>query len=167
MKKSNVALSSVEKVNPIEMCQVAPLNWFLIPIIRAMDHNKQLLAETFPGLVVFVDSPSNQVLSDVEAKRGPLWENSQDERILFQLTDVAQKVRDRVEALMKQHYHSWFSYQEEQDESEDTVINATLYELEADGVCLTTLPPASRQRRYNYPGSTMVSCDGVHPSDFG
>ena len=151
------------------MSQVIPLKWFLVPIIRAMDHNKKLLAEMFPGLVVFVDSPSNQVLSDVEAKRGSLWENSQDERILLQLTDVAQKVRERVETLMKQHYHSWFSDQEDdiEEEKEDTLINATLYELEVDGVCLTTLPQTKRRHRHDYPGSTMVSCDGVHPSDFG
>ena len=154
-------------VATIEMNRVAPLGWFLGPIIRAMDNHKKRLAELYPGLVVFVDAPTIQVLSAVEERRGPLWDTLQQERVLLQLTDVVATVRDKVEDLMKQHYQSWFLDAGEDDDDEDSnIMTTSLYEIELDGVCLTT-PLRRGELGRNHPGATMVSCDGVHPSDSG
>jgi hypothetical protein len=149
-------------VAPIEMSHTVPLCWFLLPIIRALDYNKRILAEMYPGLVVFVAAPSDQVMSELEARRGLIWENMQKEHVLLQLTDAVLTGRDRVEGTMKQHYRSWFL--DAGEEEEDTLWGTVLYEIELDGVCSARLVTKGKN---THPGATMVSCDGIHPSDSG
>jgi len=145
-------------ISPTVLGQATPLSWFLIPLIRGMDRNKKFLAEQYPEMVVFIEPPDPKVFSDAEAHRGALWEDSQGDRVLLKLNDIALHVRERVEDLMHQHYKSWVTDAEDDDED-------GLYFLEADDVA-----PVSdwmiRNRR-SHPGKSMISVDGIHPNDSG
>ncbi len=156
-------------ITPIELSQRAPLGWFLVPIIRAMDHNKKILAESYPELLLFVESPSVQDILEVEKKRGPLWENEEGEgnknndrsnkTVLLKLTDAAANVRGRVEEHMRSHYKSLVQDRQEEETS-------SLYELCADDVLVLSRTDHG-VNRHRHPGASMVSADGVHPNDSG
>lgn len=139
---------------PIELTllsQLVPLSWFIVPLIRAVDENKKLLADMYPGLVLFVESPSPKVISDTEAKRGDIWEQFQKEKIILLLNDVGHAVQKRITALMKEHYESLVRDQEHD-----------LYQLELDG-CIEV----ESWEREQYLGSSMIAADGIHPNDAG
>jgi len=116
-------------IAPLAISRLPPLCWFLVPLIRGIDRNKQVLAEMYPELVLFVESPTLEAFSEAEDKRGPLWEDFKKEKVHFQLTDIAQNVRERVEELMKQHYQSWIYDAEDEDDG--------YYVIEADSVSHT------------------------------
>lgn len=140
--------------SPTLLNQRAPLSWFLGPMIRKMDHNKKILSEMYPGIVVFVESPSNAFFSQTEAKKGVVWEDFQRENVLLKLTDIAQSVRERVEETMRQHYNAWVMDAEDEEEGH--------YDIVADSV--THSHNSQKQR---HPGASMVAVDGVHPNDAG
>jgi hypothetical protein len=163
-------------IAPIEPSHRAPLSWFMVPVIRAMDRNKKLLAEMYPGLVVFVESPSQLVMSQTEDRKGPLWESGNADVVLLQLADdKLENSKDKpniTELLMRQHYHSWFvdAEEDEEDFRRSTTItskesNQYDYEIQTDGVKLSM--PGINDRRASHPGASLVSCDGVHPNDSG
>lgn len=138
---------------PTSLSQVAPLGWFLGPLIRGMDRNKKVLAELYPELVVYIDPPDAQFFEDAAAKRGPFWKDLQKDRVLLKLRGIAPHVRERVEDLMRKHYASWVIDASDEDD---------LYLLEADDVL-----PLSEQFYNRHPGEGMVSADGIHPNDQG
>jgi hypothetical protein len=142
---------------PIELSRLAPLSWFVVPIVRAMDRNKQALAEMYPDMVLFVPSPQSTVFSDAEAKRGPLWESFATEKVLLKLTDISSKVQRRLDELLTDTVY---------DDGRVYEDNASfsLYEMREDGVALVKRHRASTPQ---YPGASMVSQDGIHPNDHG
>jgi lysophospholipase L1-like esterase len=140
--------------SPSILNQRAPLSWFLSPMIRKMDNNKKILSEMYPGIVMFVESPSNAFFAQTEAKKGVVWEDFQRENVLLKLTDIAQNVRERVEETMRQHYKAWVLDAEDEEEGH--------YDIVAD--CVTHSHDSKRQR---HPGASMVAVDGVHPNDAG
>jgi hypothetical protein len=153
-------------VAPLQLFSVAPLKWFLIPIFEAMEHNKRALSESFPELVVFVPQPTREFWSDVEAGRGAIREGLENEKLLFQLNDVAQTARDRIQQLMKQHYGNWTLDDGEEGHDEHRDYPRHHYhphqsdhhrEGNRDG------PSASSDN----PGSTLIAADGMHPNDEG
>jgi len=139
--------------SPIELCQISPLKYFVVPLIRAMDHNKQVLARRYSDLVCYVESPDSNVFSDAEARRGDLWEDSQTDRVLLNMTDVGLNVQERVEALMREHY----KHEDEEDNC--------LYKLDDAGDGFVSI--AKYELNRGHPGSSMVAQDGVHPNDAG
>lgn len=136
---------------PTRLVQYPPLSWFIVPLFEMTDRNKKNIAEMFPELVLYVEPPDSCQISDAESKRGPQWE---DFHVLLKLNDVAPFVKEKVEALMKQHYESWVTDHDQNDNTE------YLYQLDVHGVL--TLEP-TRPRR----GSVVVAADGIHPSDIG
>jgi lysophospholipase L1-like esterase len=140
--------------SPTTFNQRAPLSWFISPLIRKMDHNKKILSELYPDIVLFVDSPGKAFFSQTEAKKGVVWEDFQRERILLKLTDIANNVRERVEQKMKQHYNAWVLDAEDEEEGH--------YDIIADSV--THSRDSQKQR---HPGASMIAVDGVHPNDAG
>lgn len=139
-------------VEPTVLNQLVPLNWFIVPIIRAMDRNKLAIANMHPQLVVFVESPSLSFFSQAENKSGPFWKDALADGISLRLTDVAQHVKDRVEDLMHAHYETWLDGNADDD----------LYELEVDSVIALSYEPER-----TFPGASLVSADGIHPNDEG
>jgi hypothetical protein len=120
------------------MSQIPPLCWFLVPIIEAMDRNKQLLAELYPNLVAFVEAPSARVFMDAEAQHGPMWEKTDEnggerEQVLLKLTDIALHAVERVQETMRQHYESWVMDAEDDEWlyvlTEDSVASAKEWEV--------------------------------------
>lgn len=93
--------------SPSSLSQMVPLRWFLIPLIRSMDRNKQALAELYPELVLFVRSPSANMFAQAESLNSPLWDSWNQEQVGLRLTDIAQQASERVEKLMSAHYESW------------------------------------------------------------
>ena len=118
---------------PISLSQVIPLCWFLVPLIRSMDRNKQMLGELYPELVLFVKAPSAEVFSQAEEQKGPLWEGLDQEHVWLRLTDIAQQAGERVEKMMRTHYESWvMDAQDEEGQymlTEDAVIFLTEVEF--------------------------------------
>ena len=140
---------------PFPLFHRAPLSWFLVPLLQALDHQKKLIAEQFPDLVLFVDSPSYEDIRDVEAGRGPLTASRRAEKVLLATTDVTQRAKEKVEKLMKQHYQRWTTDAEEDradDEPRDAFENA----------CHDHLPASEHKV-----GSSLVAADNVHPNDDG
>ena len=118
---------------PISLSQVVPLCWFLVPLIRSMDRNKQFLAELYPELVLFVKAPSAEAFTQAETHSGPLWENLDQEHVWLRLTDIAQQAGEHVEKLMHIHYESWvMDAQDEQGQyllTEDSVTFLNEWEI--------------------------------------
>ena len=46
--------------SPSSFSQLAPLSWFLTPLVRMMDSNKRNLADMYPDTVVYVETPSRK-----------------------------------------------------------------------------------------------------------
>jgi hypothetical protein len=163
---------------PLRLFQLAPLCWFLIPLFRAMENNKRFLSASFPDHVVFIPQPDLKWWSDVEAGLGPIRENIRQERLLLQTTDIAQNARERIQKLMRQHYHL-----DEDDEDE----------LDYNSTNSQQIPNSeSRHRDEHHPhhphhhsdhhvvptdrsdpslnkkdGSSYISMDRMHPNDEG
>lgn len=152
-------------MEPIELNHRAPLSWFVAPLVRAMDLNKQILAERYPDLVLFVPSPQSTVFSDAEARRGPLWDSFQKEAVLLSLTDLVHTVHDRLDELWHRPYRPGWALESTDAGlvAGDAVASASLYTLQGDDVVL--VPNRSPARRW--PGASMVSPDGIHPNDQG
>ena len=92
-------------IAPLRLFRLAPLCWFLIPLFRGMENNKKFLSASFPEYVIFVPQPDLKWWSDAESGLGLIRDNIRQERLLLRTTDVAQNVRDRIQQLMKAHYH--------------------------------------------------------------
>jgi hypothetical protein len=118
-----------------------------------MDHNKKILSEMYPEIVVFVDSPDPYFFSQTEAKKGAVWEDFQRERVLLRLTDIALNVRERVEATMKQHYNAWVLDAEDGEGHYDIIADSVTHSHD--------------NKKQRHPGASMVAIDGVHPNDSG
>ena len=163
-------------VAPLELFQTAPLCWFLGPIFGLMEHNKRDLAERLPNVVLFVDQPTINDWAEIKDGRGPLWDSLSRERILYELTDVAQQTRERIQQLMEQHYGNaekqdddnptnWTMDQEEQQRKEKD--NAGAKALPENESRAPPPPPPVRVRNRYHPGSTLVAADKIHPNDDG
>ena len=164
-------------IEPIEPNQRAPLNWFVRPIIHAMERNKQRLAEMYPGLVVFIEAPSREVFRQIEKKEGPLWDGNGEGIILLELSDNAHRqesnnLKSKTEMLMREHYKSWFVDAEEvvDDEEEFTATFSSgdrdahnQYRVQTDGV----IPVPTDSGHPTHVGASLISCDGIHPNDAG
>lgn len=74
-------------VGPTIMARTKPLSWFLVPVIKGMDRNKELLAEMYPGLVVFVDAPDEDTIKETEAGKGPIWKSIRESKVILRLSD--------------------------------------------------------------------------------
>jgi hypothetical protein len=109
---------------PIELTRWVPLRWFVIPLLNSIDRHKEALAQMYPGLVLYVDSPNNQVIRDAEFKRGPLWDGLDTEKIHFRITDVKQQVQERILDSMKKHYDTWIQKRHRDDDDEDVVVRS-------------------------------------------
>ena len=180
MRHSPLVVFPALPIGPIEPSHRAPLSWFFVPIIRGMDFSKKKLAEAYPGLVLFVEAPSNEITAQAERREGPLWENGEEELVLLQISDSKTEEKrsnllGKTELLMREHYRSWFMDAEEVvDDDEDFIatfssnIDRSLsqnnqYQIQADGVSSW---PATRYQP-SHVGATLVSCDGMHPNDHG
>jgi hypothetical protein len=114
------------------------------------------VARRFPGEVLFVEPPTLKVYSDIDEGKGPLWDERRTEQVLVQLTDVTQRARERVEALMKEHYEKWASRMGIHDESHQQHYQ-TPEEVHND----------SAIQQACLPGRSLISVDNVHPNDEG
>jgi hypothetical protein len=143
--------------SPLPLTQYPPLSWFLIPLLRMMDNNKKLLAERFPGLVLFVDPPSPSEFRDIEAGRGELHAGRRAENVLLQLTNVTQRAQEKVKELMDQHYKS------PTKEDGDGAIEEDNRPLVYEQSCREHQLVESK----NTPGATLLAEDRIHPNDEG
>lgn len=143
-------------VAPLPVFHSAPLSWFALPLIRRVDNYKREVARRFPGEVLFVEPPTLEVYSDIDKGKGPLWDERRTEQVLVQLTDVTQRARERVEALMKEHYEKWASRMGIHDESHQQHYQ-TPEEVHND----------SAIQQACLPGRSLISVDNVHPNDEG
>jgi lysophospholipase L1-like esterase len=144
--------------SPLPLTQYPPLSWFLIPLLRMMDNNKKLLAERFPGLVLFVDPPSPSEFRDIEAGRGELHASRRAENVLLQLTNVTQRAQEKVKELMDQHYKS--PTKKDDDDGANEEDNRTLVYEQS---CREHQLVESK----NTPGATLLAEDRMHPNDQG
>ncbi|GKY97245.1 hypothetical protein MPSEU_000682900 [Mayamaea pseudoterrestris] len=139
-------------IEPTILSHLVPLSWFLVPLVHAMDRNKKNLAELYPDLVLFVESPGRQVFSDAQQRQGSIWEELRSEKIILKLSDVGNNVQNKIKGLMDEHYKSLAT-----DQGYDY-----LYQLDLDGIALVddldSLAPV---------GAALLASDGIHPNDLG
>lgn len=142
-------------VSPLPIFHTQPLRSFALPLFRRVDNYKREVAKRFPGEVLFVESPSDDAFAEIEEGKGRLWDEQRREQVLLRLSDVTQRAREKVEAVMRQHYSKWartFGVKDGHGYSGPTPDEAQhSSELEA----------------YHRPGSSLISVDGVHPNDDG
>jgi hypothetical protein len=179
---------------PTIISHCAPLSWFMIPLLNMVDENKRLLAELYPGLVLYVASPDIHDWSNATtAPHGTVWE---DFSVLFKLNDIAQEANERITRLMKRHYERWVIRdsseggsttmdenvieQHNVDLANDnydiisTITKATTinledeycYEFDVMGNVTIRQPPEPTPPSMTL-SSLMVAADGIHPSDMG
>lgn len=141
--------------SPMPLCQRAPLSWFTVPLLEMIDNHKRRLAESFPAFVLFVEPPSVDSVTDMEAGRGPIFASRKAEQVLLEITDVTKKAKDKVEAMMRQHYQRLTNDLEEKDETTDQ-------DVYHQG-CHDHLLASSNHT----PGSTLMAADNIHPNDEG
>lgn len=122
---------------PTILNRLAPLSWFLIPLLQTVDRNKERLAQLYPDRVLFVEPPD---LHDVGIPMG--------EPAFISLQDIQHDVKRNLEQLMQEHYY----YVDEPNQE------YYLYELDEDQVRLAPVVPKLPD---------VVSADGIHPSDSG
>ena len=143
-------------ISPMPLCQQAPLSWFVVPLLEMIDDHKKRLAESFPNFVLFVEPPTIESLEDMEAGRGPIFNSRKAEQVLLEMTDVTKKAKERVEALMRQHYQRLTNDMEERSE-------ASTQDIYHQG-CHDHIQASASNRN---PGSTLLAADNVHPNDEG
>ena len=134
---------------PLFAEKVYPLSFFANPIVALMEYQKKKLAEKYPAPVLFLEGPRNNVISDYLHKRGPLWEATSKEEVLFELTNKARL--EQLENLMKDYYKTW---------TEDVEEEVPAYSYDMFGPDIQG--PLQKIRR-----SPLISPDNVHPSDEG
>ncbi|KAL3922509.1 MAG: hypothetical protein SGARI_006437, partial [Bacillariaceae sp.] len=166
-------------VAPLQLFQLVPLCWFLVPIFRAMENNKRHLASCFPDNVVFVEQPETDWWTDTESGIGPVREHIQQEQLLLRITDIGRKARGQIQDVMKQFYgrgqkEGGGAVEEAavEDDSSDSCVIANdnrirmmddhdhlhYDEDRADHSTETSNQPAT---------SNLVSEDQIHPNDEG
>jgi lysophospholipase L1-like esterase len=123
-----------------------------------MDANKKYLADRYPDMVLYVESPSNETIRRFERGEGSLFAARTAEQILVTVTDVTEQAKRRVEDLMQKHYQRWTT-DRECDDQEQSCSSRDAFSQQ----CHDHLPP----RTMTNPGSTMMSPDRVHPNDNG
>ena len=134
---------------PLFAEKVYPLSFFADPIIALMESQKKRLAEKYPAPVLFLEGPRNNVISDYLNRRGPLWEATSKEEVLFELTNKARL--EHLEKLMKEYYKTWTVDVEEE-------VPAYSYDVFGPDI----QGPLQKIIR-----SPLISPDNVHPSDEG
>ena len=142
--------------SPLPLTHYPPLSWFLIPLLKMMDNNKRLLAQRFPGLVLYVSAPSPSELRNEEESdhRGRV---NAGEEVLLQLTNVTQRAQEKVKELMNQHYKSKSAAEDAEKESEHN--KPLVYSQNCREHQL--IEPQ------HTPGSTLIAEDRIHPNDAG
>jgi hypothetical protein len=156
--------------SPLPVFQHAPLSWFVLPLIRKMDHNKEALARRFPDMVLFVPPPSNQTLRDIERGEGQLFKSRKAEQVLLTITDVTQRAKEKVEELMKEHYQQWAKDREDNHQQKEEQSLSTYQDTHAnrDEVYSQSCHDHLQQRNESKPpGWSLISADQVHPNDEG
>ncbi|CAB9506950.1 expressed unknown protein [Seminavis robusta] len=128
---------------------IYPLSFFAEPMIRLMEYQKKKLAERYPAPVLFLEAPNDETIKDFTNKRGPLWEASSREEVLFELTNKARL--EQLEKLMKEYYDMWTVDVEEEEAT---------YTYDAFGPDIQG--PLQHLHR-----SPLISVDRVHPNDEG
>ena len=66
-----------------------------------MDANKKYLADKYPDMVLYVESPSTETIRRFERGEGPLFAARTAEQILVTVTDVTKQAKEKVEELMQ------------------------------------------------------------------
>lgn len=151
-------------VAPLQMFQLVPLCWFLVPLFRAMENNKRFLASSFPDYVVFVHQPDLQWWTDTEVGIGPIRENIKQEQLLLRVTDSAKSAREKIERLMKTYYGAKEIESRENNNRSINLHDPTTNTIDVDGKDDYDLGgPIPKQRN----GSDLVSVDKMHPNDEG
>ena len=115
-----------------------------------MEYQKKKLAEKYPAPVLFLEAPDDKVIKDYTNKRGPLWEASSREEVLFELTNKARL--EQLETLMKEYYDTWTVDVEEEEAT---------FTYDAFG------PDIEGPMQHLHQRSPLISPDRVHPSDEG
>eukprot|EP00547_Thalassionema_nitzschioides_P017907 CAMPEP_0194242546 /NCGR_PEP_ID=MMETSP0158-20130606/8051_1 /TAXON_ID=33649 /ORGANISM="Thalassionema nitzschioides, Strain L26-B" /LENGTH=503 /DNA_ID=CAMNT_0038977657 /DNA_START=232 /DNA_END=1743 /DNA_ORIENTATION=- len=151
--------------HPLVQCW--PLSWFTVPLLRAVDNHKRLIAERFPNSVLYVEQPSTSSVEDMEAGRGPIFDKRKAEEVLLSLTDATKKAKEKVEKLMQQHYERW-TKDNSHGYSKSTLDSLDHhYEGCVDPYNLTINVSKQRNAKESGVGSTLLSLDKVHPNDEG
>jgi len=154
-------------VLPLQIFQLVPLCWFLVPIFRAMENNKRFLASCFPDYVVFVHQPDLCFWTDLEI--GSMRKNIDQEQLLLRVTDNARSARERIEQLMRKFYDA------KEEESQNKVNHPTstidesennVYDID-DYNCILHNNTSSLYSNKKSNGSDFVSVDQMHPNDEG
>lgn len=141
--------------SPLPLTQYPPLSWFLIPLLKMMDNNKRLLAQRFPGLVLYVDAPTpSELRNEEESCHGQV---NAGEEVLLQLTNVTQRAQEKVKELMDQHYKSKSAAEDAAKESEQD--RPLVYSQSCREHQLI--------ETQHTPGSTLIAEDRIHPNDAG
>jgi len=107
-------------IAPLRLFNLVPLCWFLIPLFRAMENNKRFISMSFPDYVIFVPQPDMEWWTDDDSGLGSIRDNIRQERLLLRTTDVTQKVKDRIQQLMKAHYEPNRPDEDEDDSDSDS-----------------------------------------------
>ena len=152
------------------MFQQALLAWCLVPLTQTIDMQKKPLAEWFPNLAPIVDSPSQEVIRQIESRRGPWNASRKSEQVLLAITDVTQRAKEKVEQPIQLHYQRWTKDSEDDKQDKDRNASRDQHEGNSDerepqdayeNACHDHLPALAGQR------SVLISVDNIHPSDEG
>ncbi|KAL3902965.1 MAG: hypothetical protein SGILL_010628, partial [Bacillariaceae sp.] len=160
-------------VAPLQLFQLVPLCWFLVPIFRAMENNKRFLASCFPEYVVFVEQPEVNWWSDTETGIGPVRDNIQQEQLLLRVTDIRRAAREQIQDVMKQYYvedkdDESSSFVEEEVTTNDCAIeNDSKVRMMDDHDHLHYDVDRNIDEDPQRLGRNLVSADQIHPNDEG
>jgi lysophospholipase L1-like esterase len=138
-------------VVPCPLTEWAPLCWFVVPLLRGIDQQKETLASLYPGLVLYVDSPNfHDIWNALNVKKdssgkinttddkiklssdesvsqsssSSIWNSSTGERIHLKLTDITQQTKERILDAMNKHYSTWTKKDTNDNDNDTDNINS-------------------------------------------
>lgn len=158
-------------VAPLQLFQLVPLCWFLVPIFKGMESNKKFLASCFPEYVVFVEQPDLHWWTDTEAGIGPVKENIEQEQLLLRATDIARNTRERIQRVMKKYYDEKREETSPPADEKPLPTNALEHEgrirMIDDHDHFHYDEDNQKVKAAQLVGNKYVSVDQIHPNDEG
>lgn len=140
--------------NPIPLLKYPPLCWILPFIFQVVDKQKYALSQEYSEDVLFVDTPSEQFMNDIENETPKLdGMQNKTETLLLNLKDVSSFDSKVIKEKIQKHAlkSNYITYQNE---------NELYYEASLSD----SLPNGTSN---NHTGSNLISFDGIHPNNHG
>uniref|UniRef100_A0A7S4MVR8 SGNH hydrolase-type esterase domain-containing protein n=1 Tax=Odontella aurita TaxID=265563 RepID=A0A7S4MVR8_9STRA len=170
-KDSPMVMFPALPARPPPIFRRPPLKWFVLPLVKYIDSDKEELAAKLSpngvgsamgsGIsVAFAPEPTDRMFLDWEDGIGKLWREAKGEAVAVSVGDMEPAERKQLEGDMRAHWGR-------QPNDEDDVFSfASAGSLEGSSSVSSGVLKALKEY-IRHPGAMVVSTDDLHPNDEG